>query len=81
MTKWKCFCEVGLSAIAEVLIAEGLDKTLAVERGEDAVLAIEGALILSQGLNDFSSFQRVISRLPQQLCRDLVIGKADFPAV
>lgn len=61
-----------IDAIAEVLMAEGLDKTLAVERGEDAVIAIEGALILSQGLNDCSSFQRVISRLPQQLCRDLV---------
>ena len=61
-----------IDAIAEVLMAEGLDKTLAVERGEDAVIAIEGALILSQGLNDCSSFERVISRLPQELCQDLV---------
>ncbi|GAB4198543.1 MAG: TetR/AcrR family transcriptional regulator [Coleofasciculaceae cyanobacterium] len=62
-----------IGAIADVLIAEGLDKTLAVQRGEDAVLAIEGALILSQGLNDFAPFQRVIHQLPQQLCQDLVM--------
>ena len=61
-----------INAIAEVLILEGLDKSLAVERGEDAVLAIEGALILSQGLNDFGAFQRVIRQLPEKLCQDLV---------
>jgi hypothetical protein len=61
-----------IGAIADVLIAEGLDQTLAVQRGEDAVLAIEGALILSQGLNDFAPFQRVINQLPQQLCQNLV---------
>lgn len=59
-----------IGAIADVLIAQGMDKTLAVQRGEDAVLAIEGALILSQGLNDFAPFQRVIHQLPQQLCQD-----------
>lgn len=61
-----------INAIAEVLILEGLDKSLAVQRGEDAVLAIEGALILSQGLNDFGPFQRVIRQLPEKLCQDLV---------
>lgn len=60
-----------IDAIAEVLIAEGVNKTVAIQRGEDAVLAIEGALILSQGLNDFTPFERVISQLPQQLCQDL----------
>ncbi|MEL7034268.1 MAG: TetR/AcrR family transcriptional regulator [Cyanobacteria bacterium J06592_8] len=60
-----------INAIAEALIAEGLDETLAVQRSEDAVLAIEGALILSQGLNDLAPFQRVIQQLPQQLCQNL----------
>lgn len=60
-----------IDGIASVLIAEGLDKDLAVERGENAVLMIEGALILSQGLNNFAPFERVIRQLPQQLSQNL----------
>lgn len=58
-----------VDAIANVLIAAGLEATLAKQRGEDAMIAIQGALILSHGLNDFSSFQRVIKQLPGQLCQ------------
>ncbi|MEM7062532.1 MAG: TetR/AcrR family transcriptional regulator [Cyanobacteria bacterium P01_B01_bin.77] len=61
-----------VAAIANVLIAAGLDVTLAKQRGEDAMIAIQGALILSHGLNDFSSFQRVIKQLPSQLCQAAV---------
>jgi len=60
-----------ISAIADVLISTGLNPTLATERAEDAVLTIEGALILSQGLNNSTPFQRVLNQLPQQLCDDL----------
>jgi len=49
----------------------GLDETPAKQRGEDAMIAIQGALILSHGLRDFAPFQRVIQQLPRQLCRDL----------
>jgi TetR/AcrR family transcriptional regulator, lmrAB and yxaGH operons repressor len=35
------------------------------------VITIQGALILSQGLDDVTPFQRAIERLPEQLCRDL----------
>ena len=69
--KVKILLQNWIEAIADVLILEGVDKSLAMERGEDAVLAIEGALILSQGLNDFTSFRRVLSRLPEELCQDL----------
>lgn len=58
-------------AIAQVLVTAGLDETLAKQRGEDAMIAIQGALILSHGLKDFAPFQRVIKQLPQQLCRDI----------
>jgi TetR/AcrR family transcriptional regulator, lmrAB and yxaGH operons repressor len=58
-------------AIAQVLITAGLDKTLAKQRAEDAMIAIQGALILSHGLHDFSPFQRIIQQLPQQLCQDI----------
>jgi TetR/AcrR family transcriptional regulator, lmrAB and yxaGH operons repressor len=63
--------ETWIEAIATVLITAGLDKTLAKQRGEDTLIALQGALILSHGLKDFSSFQRVLRQLPQQLCRDL----------
>ena len=59
-----------IEAIANVLITAGLDETLAKQRGEDAIIAIQGALILSHGLKDFAPFQRVLKQLPQQLCRD-----------
>jgi len=60
-----------INAIAEVLVTAGLDDTAARQRGEDAVIMIQGSLILSHGLNDFVPFARVIKQLPQQLCRDL----------
>lgn len=51
--------------------AAGLDETLAHERGEDAAIAIQGALIVAQGLDDVAPFVRVMKQLPQQLCQDL----------
>jgi TetR/AcrR family transcriptional regulator, lmrAB and yxaGH operons repressor len=60
-----------IEAIAQVLITAGLDETLAKQRGEDAMIAIQGALILSHGLRDSASFQRVLKQLPQQLCQGI----------
>ncbi len=60
-----------IEAIAQVLVTAGLDETLAKQRGEDAMIAIQGALILSRSLHNFAPFQRVIKQLPQQLCQDL----------
>lgn len=57
---------VWIDAIAAVFIESGIDKTLAQQRGEDAVIAIQGALILAQGLNDPAPFQRVMQQLPKQ---------------
>jgi AcrR family transcriptional regulator len=60
-----------IEAIAKVLVTAGLDEKLARERGEDAMISIQGALILCHGLKDFATFQRVLEGLPQQLCRDI----------
>ena len=60
-----------IEAIAKVLVTAGLDEKLAKERGEDAMIGMQGALILSHGLRDFAPFQRVLEQLPQQLCRDI----------
>ncbi|HEY9825025.1 MAG TPA: helix-turn-helix domain-containing protein [Stenomitos sp.] len=60
-----------IQAIAKVLISAGLDETLAQQRGEDAMIAIQGALILCHGMHDFTSFKRMINQLPQQLCQGI----------
>jgi TetR/AcrR family transcriptional regulator, lmrAB and yxaGH operons repressor len=64
LTKW-------IDAIAEVLIAAGVDRKLAQQRGEDAIITIQGALIVSRGLRNYAPFQRVLQQLPQQLCQDI----------
>ncbi len=48
-----------------------MDKNLAQQRGEDAVIAIQGALILSQGLNSSAPFQRIMKQLPKELYNDV----------
>ncbi len=66
-----------IDAIAEVLVKAGLsDQQLARERAEDALIAMQGALILSHGLRDTAPFKRVIERLPHQLCQDLQYSNA-----
>ncbi len=56
-----------IDAIAQVLLESGMDVVLAEQRGEDAILMIQGALILSQGMNDPAPFQRIMQQLPQKL--------------
>jgi len=56
-----------IGAIATVLIEAGLDASLARQRGEDALIAIQGALMVSQSLDEPTLFQRVIQSLPQTL--------------
>ncbi|WNZ27252.1 TetR/AcrR family transcriptional regulator [Leptolyngbya sp. NK1-12] len=60
-----------IDAIAAVLIEAGLEENLAQQQGEDGVIAIQGALILAQGLHDPSPFQRIIQQLPAKLCQNL----------
>jgi AcrR family transcriptional regulator len=65
----KALLKAWIAAIGEVLIQAGLEATTAQERSEDALLAIQGALILAQGLDDLTPFVRVLAQLPQQLLR------------
>jgi TetR/AcrR family transcriptional repressor of lmrAB and yxaGH operons len=57
-----------IQAIANLLIQIGIEPSLAQQKGEDAVLAIQGALILAQALNDPKPFQRIVLNLPDELC-------------
>ncbi len=70
-TKVQTLLRTWIDEIATVLRVAGLDETLAHERGEDAAIAIQGALIVAQGLDDVAPFVRVMKQLPQQLCQDL----------
>jgi TetR/AcrR family transcriptional regulator, lmrAB and yxaGH operons repressor len=60
-----------IGAIADLLVAAGVDSTVARQRGEDAMIGIQGALIVSRGLRDYGAFQRVLQQLPKQLCQDI----------
>lgn len=60
--------QVWVQAITAVLTEAGLDRQLAKQRAEEALTAIQGSLIISQGLDDPTPFQRVMQHLPQELC-------------
>lgn len=60
---------IWIDTLAQVLVDEGLDVELARHKAEDAIIQIQGALILSRGLDDTASFERVIKRLPEFLVR------------
>lgn len=66
--KVQALFQTWIDAIAAVLIEAGMDPVTAQQRGEDAAIAIQGALIVSQALNTPAPFQRVIQQLPTDLC-------------
>ncbi|MBW4449090.1 MAG: TetR/AcrR family transcriptional regulator [Spirirestis rafaelensis WJT71-NPBG6] len=65
----KAIYRVWIDAIATMLVESGMDERLAQQRAEDALTAIQGSLIVSQGLDDPSGFQRVMQHLPEELCK------------
>ncbi|MBO3457206.1 TetR/AcrR family transcriptional regulator [Aetokthonos hydrillicola Thurmond2011] len=56
-----------IDAIAQVLIEAGQDKKSAHQHAEDALIQIQGALVLSRCLGNSKPFQRVIAKLPEIL--------------
>ncbi|MUL36919.1 TetR/AcrR family transcriptional regulator [Gloeocapsopsis dulcis] len=58
-----------INSLAQVLIDAGFEEKLAHQKAEDAVLQIQGSLILSRCLNDTAPFQRVLQRLPEELLK------------
>lgn len=58
---------IWIDTLAEVLIDAGLDSQRAQQRAEDAILQIQGALVLARALDDTAPFERVIKRLPEEL--------------
>jgi TetR/AcrR family transcriptional regulator, lmrAB and yxaGH operons repressor len=52
------------------LVEAGMDRAIAQQRGEDAAITVQGALILAQALDDPLPFLRVMQQLPTQLCSE-----------
>jgi AcrR family transcriptional regulator len=58
-----------IDAITALLQEARIDPATARDRAEQAVMQIQGALVLSGGLDDPSPFRRVLERLPGDLLR------------
>jgi TetR/AcrR family transcriptional regulator, lmrAB and yxaGH operons repressor len=67
-TKVETVLRAWIDAIANVLIESGFTESLAKERAENALITIQGALIVANGLDDLTPFKRVVKQLPQELC-------------
>ncbi|WOD41401.1 TetR/AcrR family transcriptional regulator [Nodosilinea sp. E11] len=65
----KGMLERWMGAIAAVLTAGGMEGTMAQARSEEALVAIQGALVMARALDDAAVFERTMQRLPEQLCR------------
>ncbi len=59
--------ELWIDSLAKIAIEAGVNPKIARQRAEDAVLQIEGALVLSRGLNNTEIFKRVLKHLPEML--------------
>lgn len=56
-----------IEGLVAVAIEAGIAPEIARDQAEEVVLQIQGALVLTRGLNDSSIFQRVLKRLPELL--------------
>lgn len=56
-----------IDALAGALVDAGLSRSLARARAEDAVIRIEGALVLAGAMGDVSLFARSLKQMPSDL--------------
>ncbi len=61
--------EAWVDAIATMLRESGLPARTAHERAEDAVIRIEGSLVMARATGDSTPFRRTLRNLPQDLLR------------
>ena len=55
-----------VEGLEQLGLEAGLSRRTARERAEDVVLQIEGVLVLSGGLDDPTSFRRVLRKIPKE---------------
>lgn len=58
-----------IDSLAAVLVDAGLTPTTARQRAEDAIVQIQGALVLTRGLNNTTTFERILQQMPEMLLR------------
>ncbi|MGD1702008.1 TetR/AcrR family transcriptional regulator [Dapis sp. BLCC M229] len=58
---------IWIDTLTQVLIEAGIEAQQARQRSEDAIIQVQGALILARVLNNNASFQRTLARLPKIL--------------
>jgi TetR/AcrR family transcriptional regulator, lmrAB and yxaGH operons repressor len=56
-----------IETLCGALVRGGMDERLAAERAEDAVLSIQGALVLARSLNSDAVFTRTLARISASL--------------
>ena len=56
-----------IEALAQALVRAGRDEAVARDRAEEAVAAIQGALVLARALDDTESFRRSLARIEGRL--------------
>ncbi|MCG8367298.1 MAG: TetR/AcrR family transcriptional regulator [Pseudanabaenales cyanobacterium] len=62
--------ETWLDTLAGVLVEAGCKPAEAYRRAEDAIIQIQGVLVLSRSLDSTDTFERVITTLPDNLLKD-----------
>jgi TetR/AcrR family transcriptional repressor of lmrAB and yxaGH operons len=65
-----------IAALSSALIRSGVDADTAASRAEDAVLAIQGALVLTRALGDEAVFVRAMDRLARDLAQTVNGGES-----
>ncbi|NJK47552.1 TetR/AcrR family transcriptional regulator [Candidatus Gracilibacteria bacterium] len=66
-TRIKQALTVWIEVLADVLKEAGIEAELATIRAQEAILRIQGALILTRGLNDTTPFERTMKSLAEEL--------------
>ncbi|MBE9171027.1 TetR/AcrR family transcriptional regulator [Pleurocapsales cyanobacterium LEGE 06147] len=59
--------KVWIDSLTQVLQEAGIEPDRARQRSENAIMQIQGALVLARVLNDTKPFERVIKSLPEML--------------
>ncbi|ACK72322.1 transcriptional regulator, TetR family [Gloeothece citriformis PCC 7424] len=58
---------IWIDQLAQVLIEGGIKPEEAKNRAQEAIILIQGALVLARGLDNTSPFERIIESLPERL--------------
>ncbi|ARV61822.1 TetR family transcriptional regulator [Nostocales cyanobacterium HT-58-2] len=62
-----------IDGLVQVLEEAGLPTTQARQRAEDAVMQVQGALVLTRGLKSTAPFERILEQLPEQLLQKVEV--------